>query len=39
MVTLPIFQRCVQYDYGKAAATARRNGRDDWARWLETGRA
>ena len=30
--------RAVRYDHGKAAATARRNGREDWARWLETGR-
>jgi predicted phosphodiesterase len=34
-----VWQRCVQYDHLKAAATARRNGRADWARWLETGRA
>jgi predicted phosphodiesterase len=31
--------RCVPYPHGKAAATARRNERDDWARWLESGRA
>jgi predicted phosphodiesterase len=31
--------RCVPYPHEDAAATARRNGRDDWARWLETGRA
>ena len=31
--------RCVAYDHAKAVATARRNGRKDWARWLETGRA
>lgn len=30
--------RCVPYDHAEAAATARRNGREDWARWLETGR-
>jgi diadenosine tetraphosphatase ApaH/serine/threonine PP2A family protein phosphatase len=29
----------VEYDHGAAAATARRNGRPDWAQWLETGRA
>lgn len=33
-----VSHRCVAYDHGKAAATARRNGREDWARWLETGR-
>jgi predicted phosphodiesterase len=32
-------QRCVAYDFGKAVATARRNGRDDWAAWLASGRA
>ena len=31
--------RAVEYDHAAAAATARRNGRDDWARWLATGRA
>lgn len=31
--------RWVAYEHGKAAATARRNGREDWARWLESGRA
>jgi predicted phosphodiesterase len=31
--------RAVEYDYAAAAATARRNGREDWARWVETGRA
>jgi predicted phosphodiesterase len=30
--------RCVPYEHGKAAAAARRHGREDWARWLETGR-
>lgn len=30
--------RCVAYAHGKAATTARRNGRPEWARWLETGR-
>jgi hypothetical protein len=34
-----VWQRAVAYEHDKAAATARRNGRDDWARWLETGRA
>jgi predicted phosphodiesterase len=29
----------VPYDHGAAIAQARRNGRPDWARWLETGRA
>lgn len=31
--------RCVAYDHHRAAETARANGREDWARWLETGRA
>jgi putative phosphoesterase len=30
--------RCVEYDAAPAAALARRNGREDWGRWLETGR-
>jgi predicted phosphodiesterase len=30
--------RCVEYEHGQAAAAARRNGREDWARWLSTGR-
>lgn len=34
-----VSHRCVDYDYKTAAATARRNGREDWAKWLETGRA
>ena len=34
-----VSHRCVDYDYKTAAATARRNGRKDWAKWLETGRA
>jgi putative phosphoesterase len=34
-----ITQRCVAYDHDTAAATAKRHGRDDWARWLATGRA
>lgn len=29
----------VVYDWGKASAMARKNGRDDWAACLETGRA
>lgn len=29
----------VPYDHASAAARARRNGREDWAGWLETGRA
>jgi putative phosphoesterase len=33
-----VLHRCVAYDHEKAAATARRHGREDWARWLETGR-
>lgn len=33
-----VSHRCVPYDHGRAAATARRNGREEWARWLETGR-
>jgi putative phosphoesterase len=28
----------ISYDHHKAAATALKNGRDDWARWLSTGR-
>lgn len=31
--------RCVAYDHRSAAAAARQNGRGDWGRWLETGRA
>lgn len=30
---------CVEYDHDAAASLARRNGREDWALWLETGRA
>ncbi|AMP14429.1 metallophosphoesterase family protein [Collimonas pratensis] len=30
---------CIGYDHHKAAAEAAKNGRDDWARWLLTGRA
>ena len=29
----------VAYDYREAVAHARRNGRDDWAKWLASGRA
>jgi hypothetical protein len=29
----------VPYDWQKAAAKARENGRLDWAAWLESGRA
>lgn len=29
----------VTYDWSKAVLTARKNGRDDWAYWIETGRA
>jgi len=32
-------QVAVAYDWERAAATAARNGRDDWAAWLRTGRA
>jgi predicted phosphodiesterase len=32
-------QRCVAYDFSKAAATARRNGSDKWAALLASGRA
>ena len=32
-------QVAVPYAWGEAAAVARRNGRDDRARWIETGRA
>ncbi|ABS28313.1 metallophosphoesterase [Anaeromyxobacter sp. Fw109-5] len=31
--------RSVEYDHAAAVAAARRNGREDWARWLQTGRA
>ncbi len=34
-----ITDRVVAYDHAKAAATARRHGRNDWAHWLETGTA
>lgn len=30
---------CIAYDHHAAAAEAAKNGRDDWARWLLTGRA
>lgn len=30
--------RALAYDHGAAAAAARAQGREDWARWLETGR-
>jgi putative phosphoesterase len=33
-----VWHRAVSYDHDAAAATAKRNGRDDWARWLATGR-
>ncbi|GAB7021471.1 metallophosphoesterase family protein [Salidesulfovibrio brasiliensis] len=29
----------VDYDFASAAALARKNGREDWALWLETGKA
>ena len=29
----------VAYDWSKAANSARKNGRDDWAKWIESGRA
>ncbi|GAC1334794.1 MAG: metallophosphoesterase family protein [Collimonas sp.] len=29
----------ISYDHHKAAATALKNGRSDWARWISTGRA
>jgi diadenosine tetraphosphatase ApaH/serine/threonine PP2A family protein phosphatase len=32
-------QVAVPYAWGEAAAVARQNGRDDRARWIETGRA
>jgi hypothetical protein len=32
-------QVAVPYAWGEAAAVARRNGRADRARWIETGRA
>jgi len=31
--------RCVHYEYEKAAAAARSHGSEQWARWIETGRA
>lgn len=31
--------RAVEYDWDAASRQARRQGRDDWARWLSTGRA
>lgn len=34
-----VTDRAVPYDWAAAAATARQNGRPDWAIWLETGRA
>lgn len=34
-----ITQRCIAYDHDTAATTAMRHGREDWARWLATGRA
>ena len=34
-----VAQRCISYPHLTAAATARRNGSADWARWLESGRA
>ena len=34
-----IAQRCVAYDHDAAASAAMRRGREDWARWLATGRA
>lgn len=33
-----VSHRCIPYAFETAAATAKRNGREDWARWLETGR-
>lgn len=33
-----VAHRCVDYAFGKAVATAKRNGRQDWATALETGR-
>jgi hypothetical protein len=34
-----IEQILVPYPWKEAAARARRNGRQDWAEWIETGRA
>ncbi|MQQ99682.1 metallophosphoesterase [Glaciimonas sp. GS1] len=34
-----IQHRCVTYAHEKAAATAKRNGSESWARWITTGRA
>ncbi|OGC07693.1 hypothetical protein A2V82_11055 [candidate division KSB1 bacterium RBG_16_48_16] len=32
-------QLAIPYDWKKASEKARQNGRDDWAVWLESGRA
>ncbi|MFC5474071.1 metallophosphoesterase family protein [Paraherbaspirillum soli] len=37
--TWNVGHRCVSYEHEKAAATAHRNGQQDWAKWLATGRA
>ena len=34
-----VIDRSVPYDWRSAADAARRNGRPDWERWLQTGRA
>ena len=36
---LTVEQIAVPYDWNKAARQARRLGQDEWAAWLETGRA
>ena len=37
--TYQVSHRVIAYDWHKAAAIARDNGREDWAHWLEQGRA
>lgn len=34
-----VTQRCVEYDFEAASNTAKRNGSENWAKWLATGRA
>ncbi len=33
-----VSHRCIHYAFEEAVATAKRNGREDWAGWIETGR-
>jgi predicted phosphodiesterase len=37
--TYTVSHLVIAYDWQKAATTARENGRDDWAKWIEQGRA